>query len=141
MSKLVRSEGFPAAEAMEDATMVRAMYRALEEGDAPALTRYTDPLIKWVHPMVARLPFDGTRRGLQAVLWSAFQRNTDGLGPRVSAETFLEFGDGVLVAGRLLGSQRAKDESNERPFLHECFVHGGRVTLIREYPAKSKGDR
>lgn len=141
MSKLARSEGLPAAEAMEDATTVRAMYRALAEGDAPALARYTDPLIEWVHPMVACLPFDGTRRGLQAVLGSAFQRDTEGLGPRVSAETFLEFGDGVLVAGRLFGSQKAKDESNERPFLHECFVRGGRVILIREYPVENKGDR
>ena len=88
MSKLVRSEGFPAAEAMEDATMVRAMYRALEEGDAPALARYTYPLIEWVHPMVACLPFDGTRRGLQAVLGSAFQRDTDGLDRRSQPRPF-----------------------------------------------------
>jgi len=105
------------------------MYRALEEGDVPAFTRHTDPRISWVHPMVARLPFDGTRRGLQTVVRAAFRRDVDGTGPAVSAETFLEFGDGVLVAGRFL------DGSTEEPFLHECFVRGGKVVLIREYPA------
>jgi ketosteroid isomerase-like protein len=105
------------------------MYQALEERDAPALARRTDPRITWVHPLVARLPFDGTRRGLQTVLRAAFRRDEDGTGPEVSAETFLEFGDGVLVAGRFLGGPV------EEPFLHECFVRGGKVVLIREYPA------
>lgn len=141
MSKLTRNEGFPAAEAMEDATVVRAMYRALEEGNAPALARYADPSIEWIHPMVTRLPFDGTRRGLTPVLESAFRRGADGMGSRVSAETFLELGDGVLVVGRLLDQRRAENESNEAPFLHECFVRGGRVVRIREYPVEQdKGD-
>lgn len=116
-------------ESFEDAVVVRALYRALEEGDVPALTRHTDPRIAWVHPLVARLPFDGTRRGLRPVLRAAFRRDESGAGPAVSAETFLEFGDGVLVAGRFL------DGSAEEPFLHECFVRGGKVVLIREYPA------
>ena len=116
-------------EVSEDADVVRAMYRALQERDAPALARHTDPRITWVHPLVARLPFDGTRRGLQTVLRAAFRRDEDGTGPEVSAKTFLEFGDGVLVAGRFLGGPV------EEPFLHECFVRGGRVVLIREYPA------
>jgi len=79
--------------------------------------------------MVARLPFDGTRRGLPAVLAAAFRHDEDGTGPEISAETFLEFGDGVLVAGRFL------DGPVEEPFLHECSVRGGKVVLIREYPA------
>ena len=125
-----RREGAPSSgEVSEDADVVRAMYQALEERDAPALARRTDPRIAWVHPLVARLPFDGTRRGLQTVLRAAFRRDEDGTGPEVSAETFLEFGDGVLVAGRFLGGPV------EEPFLHECFVRGGKVVLIREYPA------
>ncbi len=125
-----RREGTPdAGEVSEDADVVRAMYRALEERDAPALARHTDPRITWVHPLVAHLPFDGTPRGLQTVLRAAFRRDEDGMGPEVSAETFLEFGDGVLVAGRFLGEPVAE------PFLHECFVRGGKVVLIREYPA------
>ena len=125
-----RREGAPSSgEVSEDADVVRAMYQALEERDAPALARRTDPRITWVHPLVARLPFDGTRRGLQTVLRAAFRRDEDGTGPEVSAETFLEFGDGVLVAGRFLGMPV------EEPFLHECFVRGGKVVLIREYPA------
>lgn len=125
-----RREGAPSSgEVSEDADVVRAMYQALEERDAPALARRTDPRITWVHPLVARLPFDGTRRGLQTVLRAAFRRDEDGTGPEVSAETFLEFGDGVLVAGRFLGGPV------EEPFLHECFVRGGKVVLIREYPA------
>ena len=124
-----RRGGTPASgEVSEDADVVRAMYRALEERDAPALARRTDPRITWVHPLVARLPFDGTRRGLQTVLRAAFRRDEDGTGPEVSAETFLEFCDGVLVAGRFL------DGPVEEPFLHECFVRGGKVVLIREYP-------
>ena len=125
-----RREGAPSSgEVSEDADVVRAMYQALEERDAPALALRTDPQITWVHPLVARLPFDGTRRGLQTVLRAAFRRDEDGTGPEVSAETFLEFGDGVLVAGRFLGGPV------EEPFLHECFVRGGKVVLIREYPA------
>lgn len=138
MSKLARSESVPAAEVAEDAAVVRAMYRALETGNGPALTCFAHTEIEWVHPLVARLPFDGARRGLAAVLRSAFRRDADGVGPRVSAETFVEFGDGVLVAGRLLGRRGAEGESNEVPFLHECFVRGGRVVLIREYPAENE---
>jgi len=103
------------------------MYRALEERDAPALARHAAQRIAWVHPLVASLPFDGTRRGLQTVLRAAFRRDAAG-GTEVSAETFLEFGDGVLVSGRFLGGPV------EEPFLHECFVQGGKVVLIREYP-------
>ena len=125
-----RHEGAPTSgEVSEDADVVRAMYRALEERDALALARRTDPQITWVHPLVARLPFDGTRRGLQTVLRAAFRRDEDGTGPELSAETFLEFGDGVLVAGRFLGGPV------EEAFLHECFVRSGKVVLIREYPA------
>lgn len=137
MSKLARSEGVPAAEIAEGATVVRAMYRALEE-DAVTLAGYLDSGIEWIDPMVTRLPFDGTRRGLAALLRSAFWRDEDGTGPRVSAETFVEFGDGVLVAGRLIGGQVMEDQSDEVPFLHECFVRGGRVALIRGYPAESE---
>ena len=137
MSKLTRNEGLPATEATEDVTVVREMYRALEEGNVPALARYVEPSIEWMHPMVTRLPFDGTRRGLTAVLQSAFRREADGTGPRVSAETFLELGDGVLVVGRFLESRGA--EGAEEPFLHECFVRGGRVGRIREYPAQIEG--
>jgi ketosteroid isomerase-like protein len=159
MSKLTRNGGFPAAEAVEDAAVVRAMYRALEDGDALAFARRAAPEIEWIDPLVTRLPFDGTRRvrwmhpmvarlsssgtrrGLPAVVQSAFRRDADGTGPRISAETFLEFGDGVLVAGRLLGQGRAEDEPHEAPFLHECFVRGGKVVRIREYPAeREKGE-
>ena len=135
MSKIARSEGVPAAEATEDAAVVRALYRALEEGEISDLALYADPGISWVHPMVARLPFDGTKRGLPAVLKNAFQRDADGTGPRISAETFVELGDGVLVAGRLV----EEGTSNEKPFLHECTVRGGRVVLMREYPAEIEG--
>ena len=138
MSKLARNEGLPAAEATEDAVVVRAMYRALEGGNLPSLARYADPSIEWMHPAVTSLPFDGTRRGLTAVLQSAFQRDADGMGPRVSADTFLELGDGVLVVGRLLSQGKVEDEPDGVPFLHECFVRGGRVVRLREYPAQSE---
>ena len=127
-----RQGGLPAAgELAEDLPTVRAAYRALEAGDEQALNRYLDPRVEWVHPAVTHLPFDGTMRGLPAVLRAAFRRDEDGNGPRVSADTFLEIGDGVLVAGRFL-----KDGDKEgEPFLHECSVRGGRIERIREYPA------
>ena len=111
------------------------MYRALEEGDDSIFERCLDPQAEWINPMVARLPFDGVRRGLPAVLHHAFRRGADGAEPRVSAETFLEFGDGVLVVGRFLGWGGAEAEEAEEPFVHECFVRGGRIVRIREYPA------
>ncbi|MDQ4128891.1 MAG: nuclear transport factor 2 family protein [Actinomycetota bacterium] len=120
-----------AGELAEDATTVRAAYQALEEGDEEALTYYLDPQVEWVHPAVTRLPFDGTLRGLPSVLRAAFRRDEEGNGLRVSAETFLEIGDGVLVAGRFLED----GEDDGVPFLHECSVRGGRIALIREYPA------
>jgi len=127
-----RQGGLPTAgELAEDVTTVRAAYRALAEGDEQALNRYLDPNCTWVHPAVSRLPFDGVLRGLPAVLRAAFRRDEDGNGPQVSADTFLEIGDGVLVAGRFL-----KDgEEDGMPFLHECFVRGGKIERIREYPA------
>ena len=136
MSRLTRNERFPAAEAAEDATVVRAMYEALEEGNVPAFARYADQAIEWVHPAVARLPFDGTQRGFTAVLRNAFRRDVGGTGPRIRAETFLEFGDGVLVAGRFLGGYGGQDGTAEEPFLQECFIRGGKVIRIREYPAR-----
>jgi ketosteroid isomerase-like protein len=132
-----RSGGVPAVEASEDAAVVRAMYRALEEGDAAALARHVDARIEWIHPAVTRLAFDGTRRGLPAVLRSAFRRDETGTGPRVSPETFLEFGDGVLVAGRFIGQAGAEGGPVEEPFLQECFVRGGKVIRIREYPVRT----
>lgn len=141
MAKLKRyergSDGAPAVEASRDADVVRAMYRALEEGDAAALARHADAGIEWIDPMVARLPFDGTRRGLPAVLRSAFRRDEAGRGPRVSPETFLEFGDGVLVVGRFIGRAGPADGPVEEPLVQECFVRGGKVVRIREYPART----
>lgn len=127
-----RQGGPPVAgELAEDVTTVRAAYRALEEGDETAVNRYVDPRVEWVHPAVTRLPFDGTVRGLPHVLRAAFRRDEDGGGPRVSADTFLEIGDGVLVAGRFLQDGEGRGE----PFLHECSVRAGKISLIREYPA------
>lgn len=122
-------------EGSEDATVVRAMYRALVDSNDTVFARYLDSQVEWIHPMVARLPFNGTRRGLPAVVRHAFRRSADGAAPRISAETFLEFGDGVLVVGRFLGWGEAEREEVEEPFVHECFVRGGRVIRIREYPA------
>ena len=139
MSKIAKSGGVPAAEATEDAVVVRAMYRALEAGEVSDLSLYADPEISWVHPMVARLPFDGTGRGLETVLRSAFLLDASGTGPRISAETFVEFGDGVLVAGRFIEGRGAENAPGEKPFLHECTVRGGRVILVREYPAEIGG--
>lgn len=127
----------PAVEVSRDADVVRAMYRALEEGDAAALARHADARIEWIDPMVARLPFDGTRRGLPAVVRSAFRRDEAGTGPRISPETFLEFGDGVLVVGRFFGRAGTEGGPVGEPFLQEFFVRGGKVVRIREYPAQT----
>ena len=125
-----RQGGAPAAgELAEDITTVRAAYRALEAGDEKTLMDHLDPNVLWVHPAVTRLPFDGTVRGVPAVLRAAFRRDEDSCGPRISADTFLEIGDGVLLAGRFLR------EDGAEPFLHECSVRGGRIERIREYPA------
>jgi len=121
-------------EFQEDAATVRAAYRALEDGDSEAVARYVDPRVEWVHPAVVRLPFDGILRGLPSVLRAAFRLNEDGSGPRVSADTFLELGDGVLVVGRFAGGHGT--EAAEAPFLHECSVRDGRIYRIREYPAE-----
>ena len=125
-----RQGGAPTAgELAEDITTVRAAYRALEAGDEKTLIGYLDPNVLWVHPAVTRLPFDGTVRGVPSVLRSAFRRDEDGNSPRISADTFLEIGDGVLVVGRFLG----EGDNDEAPFLHECFVKGGRILRIRAY--------
>jgi len=121
-------------EFLEDAATVRAAYRALEDGDGPAVARHVDPRVEWVHPAVVRLPFDGVLRGLPSVLRAAFRRNEDGSGPRISADSFLELGDGVLVVGRFAVGEDT--EEAEAPFLHECSVRGGRIVRIREYPAE-----
>ena len=117
---------------------MRTAYRALGEENISTFTRCVDPQVEWVHSMVACLPFDGVRRGLPAVLHHAFRRSTDGARPRVSVETFLEFGDGVLVVGRFLVREGAQGEEIEEPFVHECFVREGRVISIWEYPARTR---
>lgn len=127
--RLSRGGTPPPGELSEDTDVVRAMYRALEAGDYGALVRTVDEEIVWVDPLVSRLPFDGTRRGLPAVLQAAFGGGERGGGMRVSAATFLEMGDGVLVAGRLLKG------TEEKAFLHECSARNGKVFLIRGYPA------
>lgn len=119
-------------EFLEDAAPVRAAYRALEDGDLRTLNLYMAPDVEWVHPMTTRLPFDGLVRGLPSVLRSAFRLKGEGVGPRVSAGTFLELGDGVLVVGRFEGNGT---EGSGTPFLHECSVRDGRIVRIREYPA------
>ena len=119
----------PPAELSEDADVVRAVYRALEAGDLETFSLLVDPDVGWIEPAVTRLPFDGTRRGLPSVLRAAFRRKEDGTDPHISAETFLELGDGVLVAGRFLS------EGGEETFLHESLVRRGKIYLIRGYPA------
>ena len=141
MSTLWSHEGDPNegespyfGEDSEDAVVVRTMYQALEDEDTQALAYCADASIEWIHPMVTRLPFDGTRCGLPAVLQGAFRRGLAGTGPRIRAETFLEFGDGVLVAGRFYETRgAAQDGLVEEPFLQECFVRSGKVIRIREY--------
>ncbi len=142
MSKLRGQEGRPdgigppaTGKATEYAAVVHAMYDSLEANDEQALADCVDERIEWVHPMVTRLTFDGVQHGLPAVLRNAFRRAADGGRPRVSADTFLEFGDGVLVVGRFLRSGDTDGEQIEEPFLHECFIRSGRVVSIREYPA------
>ena len=126
-----RHEAFPVpGELQEDVSTVRAAYAAIEAGDMRAFSRFVDREVEWVHPWVSHLPFDGVARGLPDVVRAAFRRNEDSSGPKVSAESFLELGDGVLVAGRFI-----RDHGMEDPFLHECCVRAGRVILIREYPA------
>ncbi len=120
-------------EFLGDTATVRAAYRALEDGDTEAVARYVDPQLEWIHPAVTRLPFDGVIRGLPSVLRAAFRRDYDGSGPRCSADTFLELGDGVLVVGRFAVSRSS--EQAGAPFLHECSVKDGRICRIREYPA------
>ncbi len=134
MSRLDGREGGPgggeafAGEPSGDAGVVRSAYRSLEAGDHLAFARCLDARVGWVDPLVSRLPFDGLCRGLPALLRGAFRRDLSGMGPRIEAGTFVELGDGVLVVGRLLSPE------GEEPFMHECFVRGGRVVLIRGYP-------
>jgi ketosteroid isomerase-like protein len=136
ISSSPRRGGLPAAgELAEDATAVRAVYRALEAGDPQKAACHMDPQVEWVDPVVTRFPFDGVLRGLPSVLRAAFRRTEDGNGPRILADTFLEMGDGVLVVGRFAGAEDA--DAPEAPFLHECSVRAGRVIRIREYPAET----
>ncbi len=69
------------------------------------------------------------------MLRAAFRRTEDGDGPRVSADSFLEMGDGVLVVGRFSGGEDT--DAPEEAFLHECSVRAGKVVRIREYPAET----
>ena len=131
-----RRDGLPAAgELVEDATTVRAAYRALEEDNPRTAARYLDPRVEWVHPAVVHLPFDGVLKGRPPVLRAAFRRDEDGDGPRVFADTFLEMGDGVLVVGRF--AEGEGPDRTETPFLHECSVRSGTIFRIREYPAET----
>ena len=126
-----RHEAFPVpGELQEDVSTVRAAYAAIEASDERAVARFIDREVEWVHPAVTHLPFDGAVRGRKAVVRGAFRKNEDGSGPKVSAESFFELGDVVLVAGRFM-----RDHGMEDPFLHKCCVKAGRVILIREYPA------
>jgi uncharacterized protein len=126
-----RHGAFPVpGEIQEDVSTVRAAYRAVEARDEQAIARFMDREIEWIHPAVAHLPFEGVVRGLPAAVHAAFRKNEDRTGPRVSADTFLELGHAVLVAGRFIGEYGMED-----PFLHECSVRSGRIILIREYPA------
>ncbi len=117
-----------AGELHEDVSTVRATYATVEAGDEEALSRYMGSRIEWAHPAVTRLPFDGIVLGLPSVLRAAFRRDENGAGPRISADTFVELGAGVLVAGRFFCG------AGEEPFLHECSVRAGRIERIREYP-------
>ena len=129
-----RHGAFPVpGEFLEDVTTVRAAYRALEAGDVQRLTRHLDPRVEWVHPAVTHLPFNGIVRGLPSVLRSAFRRSEKGDGPRISADTFLELGDGVLVVGRFAEGNGTEEAGV--PFLHECSVRNGSIIRIREYQA------
>jgi hypothetical protein len=90
-----RHGAFPVpGELQEDVSTVRAALQGGRGRGEQATARLMDPKIEWVHPAVTHLPFDGVVLGLPAAVRAAFRQNEDGTGPRVSAETFLELGEG-----------------------------------------------
>lgn len=127
---------------VDSVAMVRGLYEAFNRGDLPTAWFLLDPAISFVEPLVSRLPYAGLHIGPRSVVAAVFRYETavrEDL--RAFPETFLYTGESVVVLGFFRSVNRETGELLRAPFVHECFVHGGKIVRIHSYPETARATK
>ncbi|HMN97775.1 MAG TPA: nuclear transport factor 2 family protein [Miltoncostaeaceae bacterium] len=110
-----------------DLERIRAVYAALDAGDAGPLTDLMDPDIQWREPEGAP-GVSGLFRGRAAVFTEVFARMPDVWQEfEVRPEEFIGDGDRVVVLGTLTVMALGLGGRAEVPFVHVWRMRGGRA--------------
>jgi ketosteroid isomerase-like protein len=112
--------------------IIRALYRALSEGDATSVLPLLDPDIEWTE--AEGFPLAGTFHGPQEVIarvlvklaeeWQNFKTTPD---------EYVDGGTDIVALGHYSGTNKATGRSFRAPFAHAWKVRDGRAVRYVQY--------
>jgi ketosteroid isomerase-like protein len=110
---------------------LRRIYTAVQRQDTDALRQAVTHDIEWTLPEA--LPWGGTHHGHLGIISVAesYEEHVDGLW--ADPDEFLEFGDLILVLGRVSGRGRQTGQRFEVPFAHVWGMTDGMPSSLRGY--------
>lgn len=124
-----------------EAEIVRGIYEAFNRSDLPAAWSLMAPGVTFAEPS-PRMPCTGFHSGPGSVTGAAFRHEPELWEDfRAIPEALLCTGESVVVLGLFRGVGRETGEPLCAPFVHECFLCGGRVARIQSYPATAAAMR
>jgi uncharacterized protein len=114
----------------EAVAIVRAIYDAINAGDAAAIVAHLLPDIRI--EQTPALPWGGTFEGLAgfAQFSKTLRRHIES---RVAVERMFEAGEDVLVIGRTIGHSKANGAPFDVAIAHVLTLREGRVTQVRYF--------
>lgn len=119
----------------DETKTVRAMYEAFNRGEIVSALPFLAPSITFAEPPLSGLPCSGFHSGPRSVTAALFRHERELWEDfRAIPETLVDTGESVLVLGCFHATGRATGEPLRAPFVHECFVRGGRISAISSYP-------
>lgn len=126
-----------------EAKTVRTMYEAFNRKELDAALPLLAPSVTLAEPPVSGLPCSGFHSGPCSVTAALFRHERELWEDfRATVETLVDTGESILVLGCFTATGKATGEPLRSPFVHECFLRGGRISAIRSYPdAASKPKR
>lgn len=118
------------------AKTVRAMYEAFNRGELVSALPFLAPSVTFAEPPLSGLPCSGFHSGPRSVTAALFRHEKELWEDfRATVEALVDTGESVLVLGCFQAKGAATGEPLRAPFVHECFLRGGRISAIRSYPS------
>lgn len=114
----------------QDVEVVKELYRAFAEQDAPTMRRLFDPDVVWHQP--GRSVLAGEHRGIEGVL-AFFSRVAERSDGTFTADLQSVTGDGHHVFALHTGRARARGQVLEDRNVLVCHLRDGRVVSVWEH--------